>query len=617
MEATFIDMWSMWINDTAYAPGSDALRGAWALFQPKHAPNDMMVSPAHWDSRAAFDTTDAAISAASRGAPVVDLATMPVLHAGAIAAACLVSVCAWGWSSGGSLGDDSRSGKRLRVGNAAAGAGSGADTHGTSGASGNSGSGADPSGSGGASRGDGGAGGNGRGGGGGTPGLGLTARLSSDASYETDELNNKYYTGRLRGVTLDRTKKGNNYKVQVARQHSVQQHLMWCDESSCGRASLVHDCACLIASAFHGATLSHANRVACGNVMYPRFPIESERFSPGVMYVNAMTVIVQQCAAGAASFLAVPQVVMSKVVTPPVLAALFLTEEHTSKVEALFLAHPTCSTLACNRGSDASGGAAIPPDGGPYHVSADEDLHDCSQQHTQSSVDVHRQGPCVPNGTGPPSSSGGSGGGAPAGGPGDGPPAPGPGNGPPAGGPSDGTRARGPGGGPPAGGPGDGSAAAGSRGGAGGVPRGIIRHDPKKPVETEGGLVKRILEPLVEGSAAARAAARNRAVCIEAFPGMGKTALIGALVDYCRGRNIKVEVVAMRGTVARLSGGKTMAAALDLQAFDGFDIDSNTGAVRRNARLKAYNTIAALDVLILDEYEELSAKRIDVRDRHE
>eukprot|EP00798_Chlamydomonas_sp_ICE-L_P021607 gene21607-28607_t len=67
--------------------------------------------------------------------------------------------------------------------------------------------------------------------------------------------------------------------------------------------------------------------------------------------------------------------------------------------------------------------------------------------------------------------------------------------------------------------------------------------------------------------------------------------------------------VALRGSVAQLSGGKTMAAVLDLGVLDGYAYDSN-GQPRTTTFTETHNVIMAAKVLVIDEYEELSGQTL-------
>lgn len=96
--------------------------------------------------------------------------------------------------------------------------------------------------------------------------------------------------------------------------------------------------------------------------------------------------------------------------------------------------------------------------------------------------------------------------------------------------------------------------------------------------------------------------------------GMGKTGFIKVIKEHCEKNNLNVVIASLRGTVARLCGGATIASALDLAAFEGSDFDSlGDGSARKDTRRNAINLIRSLDIGVLEEWAELSDTRLDVR----
>lgn len=99
-------------------------------------------------------------------------------------------------------------------------------------------------------------------------------------------------------------------------------------------------------------------------------------------------------------------------------------------------------------------------------------------------------------------------------------------------------------------------------------------------------------------------------IVLEGLPGMGKTVvlrkLINAFIAKYQGKASAVHAAAIRGVVAARMGGRTLAWLLDT-------LSQQPGQGRTAAYPDAQRRVADMDVLIIDEYEELSIHQLQVR----
>lgn len=94
----------------------------------------------------------------------------------------------------------------------------------------------------------------------------------------------------------------------------------------------------------------------------------------------------------------------------------------------------------------------------------------------------------------------------------------------------------------------------------------------------------------------------------------GKTGLKNAICQRLRSLFASPHAVldiTLRGVVARMSGGQTMAKALDIGVLDGSS-RLEDGTPRTSTYVEAHNAITHARVLIGDEYEEWSGAKLQV-----
>ena len=96
---------------------------------------------------------------------------------------------------------------------------------------------------------------------------------------------------------------------------------------------------------------------------------------------------------------------------------------------------------------------------------------------------------------------------------------------------------------------------------------------------------------------------------IDGLPGVGKTTLAKSLIEALKiahpGADA-VQLIAVRGIVASQAGGRTMAYTFDTMSWE-------RGRKRTATYADAESRSARLEILVVDEYEELSQEKLKVR----
>jgi nucleoside-triphosphatase THEP1 len=95
---------------------------------------------------------------------------------------------------------------------------------------------------------------------------------------------------------------------------------------------------------------------------------------------------------------------------------------------------------------------------------------------------------------------------------------------------------------------------------------------------------------------------------IDGMPGIGKTTLAKSLLKSLKAAfptADAIQLIAVRGIVASQAGGRTMAFTFDTMSWE-------RGRGRTAAYADAESRAARLQILVIDEYEELSQEKLQV-----